>query len=50
MLHGEDYKDGESSGVWMWNGSVRFEHNRIENNGASGIFIGPQRSLSVTAP
>lgn len=30
------------SGVWMWNGSVRFEHNRIENNGASGIFLGPK--------
>lgn len=29
------------SGVWMWNGSARFDHNRIENNGASGIFLGP---------
>ncbi|MEA2238288.1 MAG: large repetitive protein [Thermoanaerobaculia bacterium] len=31
-----------NSGVWMWNGSVTFDHNRIENNGASGIFLGPQ--------
>jgi hypothetical protein len=31
-----------NSGVWMWNGSARFEQNRIENNGASGIFLGPQ--------
>jgi hypothetical protein len=30
------------SGIWMWSGSVRFEQNRIENNGASGIFLGPQ--------
>ncbi|MEA2164512.1 MAG: large repetitive protein [Thermoanaerobaculia bacterium] len=29
------------SGVWMWNGSATFDHNRIENNGASGIFLGP---------
>ena len=31
----------EHSGVWMWNGSVRFDHNNIESNGASGIFLGP---------
>jgi len=29
------------SGVWMWSGSARFDHNRIEDNGASGIFLGP---------
>ena len=31
----------QNSGVWMWNGWARFDHNRIENNGASGIFLGP---------
>lgn len=30
------------SGVWMWNGSARFETNRIDSNGASGIFLGPK--------
>jgi parallel beta-helix repeat protein len=25
----------------MWNGAAHFDHNRIENNGASGIFLGP---------
>ncbi|MEA2338902.1 MAG: 3-dehydroshikimate dehydratase, partial [Thermoanaerobaculia bacterium] len=29
------------SGIGMWSGSVRFEQNRIESNGASGIFLGP---------
>ena len=30
------------SGVWMWDGSARLNYNHIENNGASGIFLGPQ--------
>lgn len=30
------------SGIGMWSGSARFEQNRIESNGASGIFLGPQ--------
>jgi hypothetical protein len=29
------------SGIGMWSGSVHFEQNRIESNGASGIFLGP---------
>jgi Domain of unknown function DUF11/Right handed beta helix region len=29
------------SGIGMWSGSARFEQNRIESNGASGIFLGP---------
>jgi len=29
------------SGIGMWSGSVDFEQNRIESNGASGIFLGP---------
>jgi len=28
------------SGIGMWSGSVGFEQNRIESNGASGIFLG----------
>jgi len=30
------------SGVGMWSGSAEFDHNRIESNGASGIFLGPE--------
>jgi hypothetical protein len=30
------------SGIGMWSGSAAFEQNRIESNGASGIFLGPQ--------
>jgi hypothetical protein len=30
------------SGIGMWSGSVHFENNRIESNGASGIFLGPE--------
>ena len=30
------------SGIGMWSGSAHFENNRIESNGASGIFLGPQ--------
>lgn len=30
------------SGVWMWSGAAVFHRNRIEGNGASGIFLGPQ--------
>jgi hypothetical protein len=29
------------SGIGMWSGSAHFEQNRIESNGASGIFLGP---------
>jgi hypothetical protein len=29
------------SGVWQWNGSAAIRDNRIEDNGASGIFFGP---------
>ncbi|HEX3577110.1 MAG TPA: right-handed parallel beta-helix repeat-containing protein [Thermoanaerobaculia bacterium] len=34
--------DNQFSGIGMWNGSVTFEQNRIERNGASGIFLGPE--------
>jgi hypothetical protein len=30
------------SGIGMWSGSAHVEQNRIESNGASGIFLGPE--------
>jgi uncharacterized repeat protein (TIGR01451 family) len=30
------------SGVWMWRGAARLYENRIQRNGASGIFFGPE--------
>jgi hypothetical protein len=30
------------SGIWMWHGAVWLTGNTIENNGASGVFLGPQ--------
>ncbi len=30
------------SGVWLWHGAAWLHDNAIENNGASGIFIGPE--------
>lgn len=35
-------RDNRYSGVWMWTGGAWLQENRIENNGASGIFLGPQ--------
>ena len=35
------------SGIGMWSGSVHFENNRIESNGASGIFLGPEVAHTV---
>jgi len=37
----------QRSGVWMWSGSVYLRNNLIENNGASGIFLGPQVVLAA---
>jgi hypothetical protein len=42
LISGNMISRNRYSGVWMWNGSARFEQNRIENNGASGIFLGPE--------
>ena len=30
------------SGIWMWRGYAGIRNNRIERNGASGIFLGPE--------
>lgn len=34
------------SGVWMWKGSAAIVRNRIEENGKSGIFLGPETSFA----
>ncbi|HEX6087986.1 MAG TPA: right-handed parallel beta-helix repeat-containing protein [Thermoanaerobaculia bacterium] len=34
-------RDNQFSGIWMWHGLAWIESNRIENNGASGVFLGP---------
>ncbi|HEX2060282.1 MAG TPA: right-handed parallel beta-helix repeat-containing protein, partial [Thermoanaerobaculia bacterium] len=33
-------RNNRYSGIWMWAGSAWLLENRIENNGASGIFLG----------
>jgi parallel beta-helix repeat protein len=30
------------SGIWMWNGAANITRNRIEHNGASGVFLGAE--------
>jgi len=36
------------SGIWMWSSPfVAIRRNRIEDNGASGIFIGPQTTRAI---
>ena len=34
-------RENRFSGIWMWRGSAWMEWNAIEDNGASGIFLGP---------
>ena len=41
IVTGNVIRDNQFSGIWMWRGSAWIEANRIENNGASGIFLGP---------
>jgi hypothetical protein len=35
------------AGVWMWRGRAHFANNWIEHNGAAGIFIGPEASMTT---
>jgi hypothetical protein len=37
-----------ASGVWMWLGSASFFDNTFEDNGASGILVGPEAAVDVT--
>jgi len=41
MVSNNVVSHNQFSGIGMWSGSAHFEHNRIESNGASGIFLGP---------
>ncbi len=36
------------SGIYAWNGSFEIDSNRIERNGASGIYLGPNALGTVT--
>lgn len=35
------------SGIWLWRGAATFTHNVIEDNGASGVFLGPEVFAAV---
>lgn len=35
------------SGIWLWRGAATFTNNVIEDNGASGIFLGPEVFAAV---
>lgn len=35
------------SGIWIWYGALSVARNRIESNGASGIFVGPHAEVYV---
>lgn len=41
IVTGNVIRDNQFAGIWMWRGSALIASNRIENNGASGIFLGP---------
>jgi parallel beta-helix repeat protein len=41
MLRDNVISHNTYSGVWMWDGFASLRNNRIENNGASGVFVGP---------
>lgn len=40
-VRGNVMRNNTRSGAWMWSGGAWFDSNRIEDNGASGIFFGP---------
>ena len=40
-------RDNRYSGIWMWHGAVGLLENEILNNGASGVFLGPQTGTAT---
>jgi hypothetical protein len=42
LVQGNVIRDNQFSGIWMWRGAAWMQYNEIEDNGASGIFIGPE--------
>ena len=41
LVHHNVVSRNKWSGIWLWTGSARITDNRIEDNGKSGIVIGP---------
>lgn len=42
FVEGNVISHNRNSGIWMWRGEASIRKNRIERNGASGIFLGPE--------
>jgi hypothetical protein len=42
LVQGNMFRENTFSGIWMWRGSAWMQYNDVEDNGASGIFIGPE--------
>ena len=41
LVMGNVFRESSFSAIWMWRGGAFIQYNTIEDNGASGIFIGP---------
>ncbi|HYC93994.1 MAG TPA: right-handed parallel beta-helix repeat-containing protein [Thermoanaerobaculia bacterium] len=41
LVQGNLFRENTFSGIWIWRGSAWLQYNDIEDNGASGVFIGP---------
>lgn len=37
------------SGIWLWRGAATITHNRIDDNGSSGVFLGPEVFAAVVS-
>ena len=37
------------SGIWLWRGAATIVRNRIEDNGSSGVFLGPEVFAAVVS-
>lgn len=42
LVQGNIFRENTFSAIWMWRGAAWMQYNEIEDNGASGIFIGPE--------